>query len=187
MRKPSFSRDKRSGALESAPASFQEASCSVFKNLVNHHVDNTLKLVLGEYFHHENGQTLQIRVSACQRTDLPAFPWIGAPFTSWFWACFGLLRETVTMMSDSELLSVMLQWDMGSPLTLAFLFLYPNHRGKAWLERDLLCPLFLVSLGHTAAHTVPETKYMLWKGVQGNDYHLLEFHSFPGCGQQRAL
>ena len=81
----------------------------------------------------------------------------------------------------------MLQWDMGSPLTLAFFFLYPNHRGKAWLERDLLCPLLLVSLGHTAASTVPETKYMLWNRVQGSDCHLLEFHSFPGCGQQRAL
>lgn len=104
MRKPIFSRGKRSGVLESAPASFQEASCSVFKNLVNHHVDNSLKFVLGEYFHHENGQTLQIRVSPCHGTDLPASPWIGAPFTSWFGACFGLLRETVTVMSDSELL-----------------------------------------------------------------------------------
>lgn len=158
MRRPVFSRNKRSGVLESAPASFQEASCSVFKNHVNHHVDNSLKLVLGEYFHHKNGETLQTRVSPCQRIGLPAFPWTGAPFTSWFWTCFGLLKETVTVMSDSELLSVMLQWDMGSPLTLAFLFLYLNHRRKPWLERDLLCPLFLVSLGHIA-----ETKYMLWK------------------------
>ena len=25
------------------------------------------------------------------------------------------------------------------------------------------------------------------QGVQRSPYHLLEFHNFPGCGQQRAL
>ena len=79
MRRPVFSRNKRSGVLESAPASFQEASCSVFKNHVNHHVDNSLKLVLGEYFHHENGETLQ---------TLPE---------NWF-TCIPLDRGTVYLM-----------------------------------------------------------------------------------------
>lgn len=136
-----FSRNKRSGVLESAPASFQEASCSVFKNHVNHHVDNSLKLVLGEYFHHENGQTLQTRVSPCQRIGLPAFPDRGTIYLMVFFDLLWPFKGDSD--SDVWLWASLCDVTMGHGVTLdlGFPFLYLNHRGKTWLERDLLCPL----------------------------------------------
>lgn len=38
------------------------------------------------------------------------------------------------------------------------LLLYVNHRGWAWLERDIPCAPFLLSLDHVAASTMPRTK-----------------------------
>src|SRR3712207_8669730 len=55
---------------------------------------------------------------------------------------------------------------VGSPLPVAFsafLFLYLNHRGPAWVERDLPCPPFLVPPDHVAASTTPRTKQELQK------------------------
>ena len=75
----------------------------------------------------------------------------------------------------------------GVTLDLGFPFPMPKSQREGLAGKGPAVSSILVSLGHMAASTVPETKYMLWNGVQGSDCHLLEFHSFPGCGQQRAL
>lgn len=75
------------------------------------------------------------------------------------------------------------------------LFLYVHHRGWARLEGDHPRAPFLLSLDHMAASTVPRTNRSC-TGTVGtvscsegwrNRYHLLEFHNFPECRQQRAL